>query len=195
MCLSEQGLEFRTSSFILFLRSLCFPASVWLEPKECSLSSNTTMLKCLITPIIHFSLSLLMVWLTVSALWVDTSDSAAKSTAGFTQISDGVISRCHLLETSTRSPSDKDSWNVAWSHWANPGACQHLWGCWGSVVRPQVLCWLDFLQIFPSHWDPKVPLLNKPLWASARQTWASASPRASSYHQHDLRGPLKAAAF
>lgn len=59
----------------------------------------------------------------------ETSDSAAKSTAGFTQISDGVISMCHLLETSTMSPSDKDSWNVAWSHWANPGACQHLWGC------------------------------------------------------------------
>lgn len=59
---------------------------------------------------------------------MDTSDSAAKSTVGFTQISDGVISMCHLLETSTMSPSDKDSWNVAWSHWANPGACQHLWG-------------------------------------------------------------------
>ena len=75
----------------------------------------------LITPIIRSSSSLLMARLTVRALHIETPDvSATKSTTGFTQISDGVISTCHLLETLTMSPREKEAWKVAWSQSGKP---------------------------------------------------------------------------
>lgn len=70
------------------------------------------------------------------------------------------------------SPSGKDSWNVAWSHQANPGAC--VSGVGGAIGPPLLV---DFLQI-PSHWDPEVPLLNKAL-SGPHQTNLGLSPSQS----------------